>query len=221
QAALAGPAWVSTIGYTLAYDTLDNRRNPTNGVHAEFRQDIAGLGGDVNFIKTPEDVRAYHEITSDVVGIRPVHSGILTPWGGQEVPLINRFFGGPTLVRGFAPNGFGPRDLTPGSTMDNIGGTQYWGTTAEAQAAIPYLPSDFALKVAVFADAGNVRIGAGQVPALAQSFTLGNSSAIRSSLGVGLIWGSPFGPIRVDYAVPTSKTPYDVTHPFSFSAGGF
>jgi outer membrane protein insertion porin family len=150
-----------------------------------------------------------------------LQSGVLTPWGGQDVPLINRFFGGPQLVRGFAPNGFGPRDLTPGSTMDNLGGTLFWGTTAEVQSAIPYLPSDFALKVAVFADAGNVRIGGGQVPALAQSFALGNSSAIRSSMGVGLIWGSPFGPIRVDYAVPTSKANYDVTQRLNFSAGGF
>jgi len=221
QAALAGPSWVSMIGYTLAYDTLDNRKGPTDGTRAEFKQDLAGLGGDVHFLKSAEDVRVYHEITPDVVGMARLQSGVLTPWGGQDVPLINRFFGGPTLVRGFAPYGIGPRDLTPGSTMDNLGGTMFWGTTAEAQAAIPYLPADFGLKVAVFADAGSVRVASGQVPALSQSFTLGNSSAIRSSVGVGLIWGSPFGPIRVDYAVPTSKASYDVTQRFNFSAGGF
>jgi len=223
QAALMGPSWVSMVGYTLAYDTLDSKKSPTEGVRAEFRQDLAGVGGDVNFLKTAEDVRAYHEIAGDVVGMARVQSGVLTPWGGQDVPLINRFFGGPQLVRGFAPNGFGPRDLTPGSTMDNIGGTLYWGTTAEAQSTIPYLPSDFGLKFAVFADAGSVWASGSQanIPALSQSFVLGNSSMVRSSFGAGLIWGSPFGPIRVDYAVPVTKKSYDVTQRLGFSAGGF
>jgi outer membrane protein insertion porin family len=223
QAAAAGPAWVSMVGYTLAYDTRDNKRSPTDGIYAEFKQDVAGLGGDVNFIKSTEDARYYHAITSDITGMVREQSGLLTPWGGQDVPLLNRFFGGPQLVRGFAPNGIGPRDLTPGSTMDNIGGTAFWATSAEAQAAIPYLPSDFNLKVAAFADAGSVWAsgGIGNLPALSQSFALGNSNAIRSSFGAGLIWGSPFGPIRVDYAYPVTKAPYDVTQRLSFSAGGF
>jgi outer membrane protein insertion porin family len=223
QAAQMGSSWVSMVGYTLSYDTRDDRKNPTDGVRAEFRQDLAGVGGDVNFLKTAEDVRAYHEITNDVVGMARVQSGYLMPWGGQDVPLIDRFFGGPQLVRGFAPNGFGPRDLTPGSTMDNIGGTLFWGTTAEAQTAIPYLPSDFGLKFAVFADAGSVWASGSQanIPALSQSFVLGNSTTIRSSFGAGLIWGSPFGPIRVDYAVPVTKTSYDMTQRLGFSFGGF
>ncbi|HEY4919109.1 MAG TPA: outer membrane protein assembly factor BamA [Xanthobacteraceae bacterium] len=223
QAAAAGPAWVSMVGYGLAYDTRDDKKSPTSGLSAQFNQDIAGLGGDVNFIKTTEDARYYHEITDGVVGMVRAQSGLLTPWGGQSVPLLNRFFGGPQLVRGFAPSGFGPRDLTPGSTMDNIGGTAFWGTTAETQAAIPYLPSDFNLKVAVFADAGSVWSsgGIGSLPSLSQNFTLGNSSVIRSSFGAGLIWGSPFGPIRLDYAYPVSKASYDVTQRLSFSAGGF
>jgi outer membrane protein insertion porin family len=223
QAAAAGPAWVSMVGYTLAYDTRDNKRNPTDGIYAELKQDVAGLGGDVNFIKTSEDARYYHAITSDITGMVREQAGLLTPWDGKDVPLLNRFFGGPQLVRGFAPNGIGPRDLTPGSTMDNIGGTAFWGTSTEAQAAVPYLPSDFNLKVAVFADAGTVfgTRGIGNLPTLSQSFAVGNANVIRSSFGAGLIWGSPFGPIRVDYAYPVTKAPYDVTQRMSFSAGGF
>ena len=219
QAAAAGPEWVSMIGYTLGYDTLDDRKTPTSGVHAEFKQDVAGLGGDVNFVKSSEDVRAYQPIAGDIVGMVREQSGYVTGWGGQDVPLLNRFFGGPQLVRGFAPNGIGPRDLTAGTTMDNIGGTSFWGTNAEVQTAIPYLPSDFALKFAVFADAGSV--WGGQGPALSQSFVTGSAGTIRSSFGAGLIWGSPFGPIRVDYAMPVTKASYDVTQRLNFSAGGF
>ena len=79
-------------------------------------------------------------INDDVASLVRAQGGYITGWGGQQVPLMNSFFGGPTMVRGFAPNGFGPRDLTPGTTMDNVGGSMYWATTAELQSAIPGVP---------------------------------------------------------------------------------
>ncbi|HVY57133.1 MAG TPA: outer membrane protein assembly factor BamA [Xanthobacteraceae bacterium] len=223
QAVLDGSQWVSAVGTTTTYNTLDNNKNPTSGVHAELRQDVAGLGGDVNFFKTTGDVQYYHEVTNDVVGMARLQGGYVTPWGGQSLPFLSGFFGGPQLVRGFAPNGFGPRDLTPGTTMDNVGGSRYWATSAELQAPIPYLPPSFPLKVAVFADAGSLWGYSGQTtfPALGQSLQLGDSNVIRSSVGAGLIWASPLGPLRVDYAFPITKATYDVTQPFRFSAGGF
>jgi outer membrane protein insertion porin family len=226
QAVLNGPAWVSAVGSTVNYNTLDNNRSPTTGISSALNQDLAGLGGDVKFLRTTEDFRAYNPIAGDVVGMVRAQGGYVTPWGGQQLPLSNGFFGGPQLVRGFAPNGFGPRDLTPGTTMDNVGGGQYWATSAELQAPVPMLPSGSGLKLGVFADAGSVwgyrgasSLGSG--PALAQSLQVAGSSLIRSSLGAGLIWDSPFGPIRADYAIPVSKASYDVTQRFRFSAGGF
>jgi outer membrane protein insertion porin family len=223
QAALSGPAWVSSIGSTVTYNTLDNIKTPTNGFNLALNQDLAGLGGDVDFLKTTADLRYYHEISDGVVGILRGQGGYVTPWGGQQLPLMDGFFGGPQLVRGFAPNGFGPRDLTPGTTMDNVGGTQYWATSAELQAPVPIIPPESGLKVGVFADAGSLwgYRGASSLPSLSQSLQVADSSAIRSSLGAGLIWNSPFGPIRANYAIPISKTSYDVTQRFSFTAGGF
>jgi len=167
-------------------------------------------------------VRYYQPIADGVTGMVRAQSGYVTPWGGQPLPLMNGFFGGPALVRGFATNGFGPRDLTPGTTMDNVGGNIYGATSAELMSAIPFVPPDAGLKVATFADAGSLwRTGsAGATPGLSQSLT-GNSRTIRSSLGVGLVWDSILGPIRVDYAYPTSHASYDVTQRFRFSAGGF
>src|SRR5262249_24110146 len=153
QAVHNGATWVSSIGDTLTYNTLDNNKSPKNGVRAELKQDLAGLGGDVNFLRTTGDVRYYHELADDVVGMGRLQGGYITPWGGQQVPLVNSFVGGPQLVRGFAPNGFGPRDTTVGTTMDNVGGTKYWSTTTELQAPVPILPSEFGLKLALFADA--------------------------------------------------------------------
>jgi outer membrane protein insertion porin family len=98
---------------------------------------------------------------------------------------------------------------------DNIGGTAFGGTSADAQTSIPYLPSDFALKFAVFADAGSV--SGGNILALRGGKRRRDALVGRRRPDLG----SPFGPIRVDYATPLTKTNYDVTQRMSFSAGGF
>ena len=223
QAALAGPAWVSAVGSTVTYSTLDNTKSPTSGIKSQLSQDLAGLGGDVKFLRTTEDVRYYHPINDDVVSLVRAQGGYITGWGGQQVPLMNSFFGGPTMVRGFAPNGFGPRDLTPGTTMDNVGGSMYWATTAELQSAIPGVPKEYGLKATAFVDAGSVFRYSGPTtfPGSAQSLQLANSNVVRSSVGAGLTWASPFGALTVDYAVPLSKAAADVVQPLRFSAGGF
>jgi len=222
QAAQAGSYWVSSVGNGVTYSTLDNARNPTEGVRASVNNDFAGLGGAARFARSTQDVRYYHELGGDVVGMVRGQGGYVAPWGGQQLPLLDGFFGGPQLVRGFAPNGFGPRDITPGTTMDNLGGNAYWTTSAELQAPVPFLPADAGLKVAAFADVGSLwATSASTATNLTPSQQITNSRAIRSSVGTGLIWDSMFGPIRVDYAYPLTKQPYDVTQRFQFSAGGF
>jgi outer membrane protein insertion porin family len=217
QAAAAGPAWVSAVGSTATYSTLDNTKSPTNGIKSQLGQDLAGLGGDVKFLRTTEDLRYYKSLNSDLVGMVRAQGGYVTGWGGQQVPLMNNFFGGPTMVRGFAPNGFGPRDLTPGTTMDNVGGSMYWATTAELQSAIPGVPAEYGLKATAFVDAGSVFRYSGPTASL----QVANKNVVRSSVGAGLTWASPFGALTVDYAVPLSKASYDVVQPLRFSAGGF
>jgi outer membrane protein insertion porin family len=217
QAAAAGPAWVSSVGSTATYSTLDNTKSPTSGIKSQLSQDLAGLGGDVKFQRTTEDVRYYKSLNSDLVGMVRAQGGYITGWGGQQVPLMNNFFGGPTMVRGFSPSGFGPRDLTPGTTMDNVGGSMYWATTAELQSAIPGVPNEYGLRASAFVDAGSVFRYSGSTASL----QVANKNVVRSSVGAGLTWASPFGALTVDYAVPLTKAAYDVVQPLRFSAGGF
>jgi outer membrane protein insertion porin family len=232
---LRGPVWVSLVGYTLAYNTLDNNRNPTGGLLVEFKQDFAGVGGDVDFIKTSGEARYYYNVFWDVVAVGRVQAGNVTPWGGQQVRFFDSYFGGPWLVRGFAPNGFGPRDLTAGlNSHDNVGGSMFWGATFEVQSPIPGVPKDFGIKLAAFADAGNVwdypgpktfplpifpstLCGHGGNPA--DCTGPADSTKPRSSVGVGLIWDSPFGPLRLDYAIALTKEKYDVVQQFRFGGG--
>jgi outer membrane protein insertion porin family len=223
QAAAEGPMWVSSIGSSVIYSTLDNAKNPTDGVRIQSNNEFAGLGGAVKFARTTEDARYYHQIVGDVVGMARAQGGYVAPWGGQKLPLLDGFFGGPQLVRGFAPNGYGPRDITPGTTQDNIGGNIYWTTTAELQAPVPFVPAEAQLKVALFSDAGSLWAtpASGTLASLSPSQQIANSQAIRASAGVSLIWASPFGAIRVDYAYPFAKQPSDVTQRLNFTAGGF
>jgi outer membrane protein insertion porin family len=225
QAAQAGPMWVSSVGTGVTYSTLDNPKSPTDGIRAQFNTDFAGLGGAAKFARTTDDVRYYHQIVGDVVGMVRAQGGYVTPWGGQQLPLLDGFFGGPQLVRGFAPNGFGPRDITPGTTQDNIGGNIYWTTSAELQAPMPLVSADAELKVALFSDAGSLwatnASSAASLASLSPSQQIANSRAIRASVGGSLIWDSPFGALRVDYAYPVVKQSYDVTQRLNFSAGAF
>ena len=225
QAAQAGAYWVSSVGNSVVYSTLDSARNPTEGFRAQTNNDVAGLGGAAKFARSTEDVRYYHPIVGDVVGMVRGQGGYVTPWGGAQLPLLDGFFGGPQLVRGFAPNGFGPRDITPGTSMDNVGGNVFWTSSAELQAPVPLVPADAQLKMALFSDVGSLwATGASSVAnlsTLSPSQQIANSRAIRSSVGASLIWDSPFGPLRLDYAYPFAKQPYDVTQRLNFTAGGF
>lgn len=219
QAAAAGPQLVSAVGDTVSYNTLDNSKLPTNGVDSQLRQDLAGLGGDVKFLRTSEDVRYYKSLGSDLVAMVRGQGGYITGWGGQQVPLMNSFFGGPTMVRGFAPYGFGPRDLTPGSTMDNVGGSMYWASTAELQSGIPGVPDEYGLRASAFVDAGSVFGYGGPTTFSGRTAQIANANIVRSSVGVGLTWLSPFGALTASYAEPLSKAAYDVVQPFNFTAG--
>jgi outer membrane protein insertion porin family len=221
----AGAVLTSLVGYTLAYNTLDNNKNPTAGIYAELKQDFAGVGGDVNFIRTTADARSYYEMFSDVVAVLHLQGGHIAGWGGNDLRMLDHFQMGPNLVRGFAPSGIGPRDsLVNASTGfgDPLGGTMYWGASLEAQAPFSFLPKEAGLRGAVFADAGSLWNYKGPTSWNVTGETLvpePDDSKIRASVGVGLIWNSPFGPLRFDYSFPLMKQGYDRIQQFRFGGG--
>jgi outer membrane protein insertion porin family len=240
----------SMIGYTLAFNNYDNPRDPHNGIRVEFKQDFAGLGGDSDFLRSTFDLHGFHELYfDDVVGILHLQAGNLINTGSQPLRVVDNFNLGPSLVRGFAPGGIGPRDITNSTTNNNgnaLGGSDYWGASVESQFPIPYLPRDIGLKGAVYFDAGslwnyqgatnfgtylgypvNTPCAAMPVPKIG-IYPVGqggciavgsNNMIIRSSVGLGAIWASPMGPIRFNYSFVLSKAATDVEQQFSFSGG--
>jgi outer membrane protein insertion porin family len=211
------------LGYSIAYNTLDNNKNPTSGLYAEFKQDFAGIGGDVNFIRSTADSRYYFESFPDVVSFFRLQGGHIAGWGGRNVRMLDHFQLGPSLVRGFAPNGIGPRDLTPGSSQDALGGTMFWGASVEFQVPLYFIPKDVGIRGAVFADAGSLWDYKGptsySVTGENIAGALADSKSVRSSVGVGLVWDSPFGPLRFDYSFPITKESYDRVQQFRFGGG--
>ncbi len=107
----AGATWTSAIGYTLTYNTLDNNKNPTDGLLIDFKQDFAGVGGDVVYLKSQIDAKYYAPLVSEIVGLVHLQSGLLNKVGNSDLRMLDQFQMGPNLVRGFASNGIGPRGL--------------------------------------------------------------------------------------------------------------
>jgi outer membrane protein insertion porin family len=220
---LDGATLTSMAGYSFIYNTLDNNKNPTQGIRAEFKQDFAGIGGDVKFIRTTGDARFYQEVFPDIVGVVRVQGGHIAEWGGGQLRFLDQFQMGPNLVRGFRTNGFGPRDLTLNTTQDSLGGSMYWGASLEFQVPLYFIPKDIGIKAAVFADAGSVWNYKGPTAftsgGLTETMTFVDENAVRASVGAGLIWDSPFGPLRFDYAIPVMKQNYDIVQEFRFGGG--
>jgi outer membrane protein insertion porin family len=232
----SGAEWVSSVGYSLNYNTLDNNKNPTDGLLLDFKQDFAGVGGDVSYLKSAIDAKYYTPLVADLVGLIHLQTGMLNQVGDSSIRMLDNFQMGPNLVRGFAPNGIGPRDLTffpfTGSG-DALGGTKYWGASAELQMPFWFLPKEVGLKGAVYADAGSLwdyqgptsYAATGEVNGIVNgvnckcAMVFDDTNVIRTSVGVGLIWASPFGPLRFDYAIPLTQGKYDVVQQFKFGGG--
>ncbi len=92
QAAQAGPYWVSSIGNGVTYSTLDNPKQPTSGIRAQTSNEFAGLGGAAQFAKTTEDVRFYHPIVGDLVGMVRAQGGYCDAVGRPAIAAARRLF---------------------------------------------------------------------------------------------------------------------------------
>lgn len=226
SAALVGPTdWTrSGIGYTLSHNTLDNSVTPREGVRLELSQTAYGAGGDASYLVSSVKGQIYHTLSEDydVVGMLQGRAGAKTLFGDDDgYRALDNFFQGGSAIRGFASNGFGPRD--PG-TGDALGGMYYWNATAEVNFPLPFLPDSYGIRGALFADAGQLMgVDDNSLRAIrASNGTLSSrkgdaeDEALRASVGASIIWNSPFGPLRFDYAEPIIREKADELRRFSF-----
>lgn len=203
----------SSVSQTLTYNTLDDTVLPREGIYATATQEIAGLGGDSEYYKIYGKARYYHLLAddADIIGSLSASAGYVVGFS-DHLNVFDQFTLTNSDIRGFENKGIGPR--ISGTNDDPLGGTTYFTASAEATFPMPGFPRDFNLRGAVFADAGT--LFGNDVELLGSDTEEGDGSSLRASVGLGLIWQSPFGALRVDYAIPVVKEDFDKTQRFKF-----
>ncbi|MBX2806004.1 MAG: outer membrane protein assembly factor BamA [Hyphomicrobiales bacterium] len=202
---IEGERIISSVGYAISYDTRDNRAKPSRGIFLSADQEFAGVGGDVQYIKSVAEARGYYPLYEGITLVGRVIGGYITGWGGQNVEAVDAFFKGGETIRGFDSAGIGPRD-----EGDAVGGNIFYAGTLEVRFPIPLLPEELGFGGAVFADAGNLYDSDFDAQF--------DEDIIRSSVGASLLWDSPVGPLRADFAWVITKADFDEEELFRFGA---
>ena len=211
---------VARRAQSLTYDSATSRRTRPAAISSQVGVDFAGLGGDVQYIGyVGRGARLLSDHRQDHLRRprhRRHHPGLGWPGRPPDRPLLQGRRDDPRLRPSPA---IGPRDLN--YQQMRSAARRYWATTAEIRFPLPFVPDDLGIQGAVFADAGSLfGAGAGAKNAAARLWTsirtittlsvcLADSSAIRSSVGASLMWNSPVGPLRMDFAKVLTKETYD------------
>jgi len=213
QAISQGTWKKSSVSGSLVYNTIDNLQSPREGIYANFTTEVAGLGGDAKFVKVTGRANYYHMLSDelDLVGLVTVGGGHIAAIGDEKLRIFDQFNSNDRMIRGFKYNGIGPYETTSSGGRDYLGGTTYFHGTVEAQFPMPIIPESFGLRGAFFADAATL-YGSDYTSADVG----GTDMAWRASVGASLIWASPFGPLRVDYAEPVVKEDTDRIQNWNF-----
>ena len=204
----AGDKTLSELSHSITYDRRNSKIRPTEGYVTKLTNDLSGLGGDSRYLRNTVRGAYYHKIADGWVGTVKGKTGVIIGLG-EDVGLLNRYYIGGDDVRGFANNGIGPRDT---STSDALGGEFMY--TGSAELTVPLgLPQELGISGKVFTDVGSL------MTVDASGSNVADDGSIRSSVGVGVTWVSPMGPISLDFAQALVKESYDQTEVFRFNFG--
>ena len=217
---IASPLIKSDVGIKnksaiiLAYnlDKTNSVVTPTAGFNFNIKQEINGLGGDVDFTKTSFDLKSYKTFfRDDVIFSSNLSSGVIF---GTDADITNRFFLGGDQLKGFRNQGIGPVDNSYSNSDingDPLGGKMF--TTINLETSFPIgIPEEYDVFGGVFIGAGSLwkldNIDGGRVD---------DSSNIRAAAGVSLFWDTVIGPLRFNFSRPIKKETYDVIENFRFT----
>ena len=204
----AGTRLASIVGEQTLYDKRDNRLKPSSGYYIQQNTDLAGIGGQVYFLRNGLGAGYYYPIAPKWVVGTTGEAGYIVGLN-DHVRIEDRYFIGGDNLRGFKTGGIGPRDV---ATDDSLGANAYW--LGSVQLGMPLgLPKEFGLTGHVFTDFGS----AWSVDAAGA--TVKDVSAPRMSVGYGFSWDSPVGPVKVDLAIPVVKQSFDKKEYFRIGFG--
>ena len=204
-----GSRETSAISQTLTYNDLNSNIAPNDGYKLWFETEIAGLGGDAQYVSGKTGGTYFYPVTKKVTFNTLAEVGAIGGYNDEDVQINERFFIGSRTLRGFEYGGLGPRDLV---TDDSLGGNLFYRGSTELSFPIG-LPEEMGIKGHAFSDYGSLWSLDDSDP------TIADENSLRASLGVGVSWVSPLGPIRVDLASPVLSEDYDKDEIFRFDFG--
>ncbi len=215
-----GSGFTSSLRGTLSFDSRDDRMFPTTGWYVSGTAEWANqyIGSDNLFTRFTARIRRFFPLPLDGVLRFNLVGGVIEAPKGKVVPLFERFFvGGIFNVRGYARNSLGPQIAVPSSgdpaatlSAFTIGGTRQLYLNNEIE--VPIIKAPMNLRGLMFFDIGNA-FGEGQ-SILSQS-----GFPFRMSVGWGIRWFSPVGPLRFEWGVPINPRPGEQPLAFEFTIG--
>jgi outer membrane protein insertion porin family len=223
-----GSFLTSLVGFTVNWDRRNDPIRATRGYDFQFNQNIAGLGGEVNYLQAEIEGGVYYGLWGGFRASLRGSAGFIDGWGGDDIRINDRFFKGGSSFRGFDVAGIGPRQIQVNTTTgeieatgDALGGNMYAIGTLQLDVPLP-LPESFALGSALFVDfgtLGNVDSASRRTIALDSdsSLIVDDDPSLRVAAGVSVFWDSPFGPVQFDFARPLEYEEYDRREEFRFS----
>jgi outer membrane protein insertion porin family len=222
----AGSDWKSAISPSYTWDNIDNPARPTSGLRAQLAAEIAGLGGTDYYASLEGHAWYFIPLVDDKVTVKlEANAGHIESLNGKPVPLQDRFFKGADTFRGFAQSGVGAHQRGNNGQLDAIGAQNYAIGTVEATFPLG-LPESLGIEGVVFSDFGTVFgtpdksvAKGGKDCTWKNGCNVLDKASLRASIGAGILWQSPFGPLRFEAAYPLLKEKFDDTELFRFSVG--
>jgi outer membrane protein insertion porin family len=193
-----------TIGW--ARDGRDSALVPTRGILQRFNSDLSA-SGDARYVRTNYQIQQYTPLTKKYTLALNADLGWGQGLSNRPYPLFKNYFvGGLGSVRGFQQSTLGPSDSTKSLYL---GGPKKIVLNAELMAPFPGAGNDRTLRLFAFTDVGR---------AFGENEKV-NLGELRSSIGVGLSWISPMGPLRFSYALPMKRQVTDKIQRLQFQIG--
>lgn len=208
-------------GYTYTFDTRRTGIDPRTGFTFRFSQDLYGLGGDVEALKTTALLRAERKVWNEDVTLRAeLEGGAIAARGDTTLTILDRFSGN-NKVRGFESNGYGPRDYVHdgagAANGDALGGKYYAALRLESEFPLG-LPEEYGIHGGLFWDTGSVwgldNTTGGRPGAPSE---VDDSLRLRSAVGFSVFWDSALGPLRLNFMKAIKKEDYDKEQNFDLT----
>ena len=224
-----GTFLTSVFGFTVNWDRRNDPVFATRGFDLSFSQDVAGLGGEVNYLRSELEGGIYYGLPWQGWRLSGrMSAGYIFGWGGDDVRINDRFFKGGSSFRGFDVAGIGPRQLlvddVTGEVVqegDAIGGNAFAIGTIQLDVPLP-LPDSYGVGAALFTEFGTLGIVDSasrqtvDVPGSSR-LVVEDEASLRAVAGVSVFWDSPFGPVQFDFSQPLANEDYDRLEEFRFS----